>query len=211
MRKVRHIPLGPDDDLPEAPARDEARRRLGLEGPLLLTVGSILNRRRVMELLAAVRRLIAGHPKLRLEIVGDNRTTPRIDLDALIAEWHLTEHVRLSGFVSETELACRYAAADLAIFLSEYEGFGLPALEAMSRNVPVIVANRPSLSEVFHSAALLVEPDDVTSIAAGIDGLLRSVALRQALVARGRLLAARYSWAQTAALTLETLEEAAAQ
>jgi glycosyltransferase involved in cell wall biosynthesis len=199
--RVVHVPLGPDDDLPLPPSRDEARRRLGVTGPLVLTVGSLFNRRCIPELLRAVRLLCSSHSGLRLDVVGDNRTQPRFDVAGLVRRLGLGAHVRLSGFVDEAGLADRYAAADAAVFLSEYEGFGLPALEAASRGVPLVVSDRPSLSEVFGEAALLVDPRNEREIAAALGRVLGEPALRQGLRDRGRALAARHSWTRTAALT----------
>jgi glycosyltransferase involved in cell wall biosynthesis len=204
-----HVPLGPDDDLPIPPPRDEARARLGIGGPYVVTVGAILNRRCAPELLRAVARLVGRHPRLVLDVVGENRTHPRIDLPAMVRALGVPAHVRLSGFVGEEELADRYAAADAAVFLSEYEGFGLPALEAAARAVPLVVGRDPSLGEIFRDAALLVEPHDETAVALAIDRVLSDHGLRSALVAAGRALAARHSWAETARKTRALLLEAA--
>lgn len=208
--RVVHVPLGPDDDLPVPPSRDEARRRLGVTGPLVLTVGSLFNRRCIPELLRAVRLLCSSHSGLRLDVVGDNRTQPRFDVAGLVHRLGLGAHVRLSGFVDEAGLADRYAAADAAVFLSEYEGFGLPALEAASRGVPLVVSDRPSLSEVFGEAALLVDPRNEREIAAALGRVLGEPALRQGLRDRGRALAAQHSWRRTAALTRLAFVAAAA-
>jgi glycosyltransferase involved in cell wall biosynthesis len=204
----------------------EARRRLSLTGPSLITVGAILNRRCLPELLRATRRLVPRHPDLVLDVVGENRTQPRLDLHSLVTAHDLVRHVRLSGFVTEAGLADRYAAADAAIFLSEYEGFGLPALEAAARGVPLVVSRAPALGEVFRDAALvvsrapslgeifggagvLVDPHSEAEIARQIDRVLSDPALRGRLAAAGRALAARHSWSETAASTREALLEAA--
>jgi glycosyltransferase involved in cell wall biosynthesis len=207
--RVVCAPEGPDDDLPPPPERAAARRRLDAAGPLLLTVGAIFGRRCVPTLLQATAILSRDWPHLRLDIVGENRAHPPLDLPALVRRLGLERKVRLSGFVSDAELADRYAAADVAVFLSEYEGFGLPALEAMARGVPVVTSTRPALSEIFGPAALTVEPRDPTAVAAAVSGILRSHILRQDLVDRGRALAARYSWEETALRTREALQAAA--
>lgn len=207
--RLRVTPEAADEDLPPAPPRDAARARLGLAGPMLLTVGSIFNRRRLPELLRAVGRLAPRFPALRLHVVGDNRTSPRLDLAALARGLGLAERVALDGFVDEAALAERYAAADVAVFLSEYEGFGLPALEAAARGVPLVVSARPALSEVFGGAALTVDPGDVAAIAAAVERVLCQPELREDLVRRGHGLAARHSWSDTAALTRAALCEAA--
>jgi glycosyltransferase involved in cell wall biosynthesis len=208
--RVARIPEGPDLDLPPAPAREAARGRLGVRGPLLLSVGSILNRRCLPTLLRAVARLKPRWQGLRLDVVGENRTHPRLDLPALAKRLGLEAVVCLPGFVSDRELAERYAAADVAVFLSEYEGFGLPALEAMARGVPVVVSDRPALSEIYAGAALVVDPHDEAAVAGALDRLLRDRALAEDQRARGRALAARHSWAEAARATRAALEEALA-
>ena len=204
-----HVPLGPDDDLPPPPPRDEARARLGIRGPYVITVGAILNRRCAPELLRAVARLAHRRPGLVLDVIGENRTHPRIDLEARVRQLGLQAHVRLSAFVDEPALADRYAAADAAVFLSEYEGFGLPALEAAARGVPLVLGRAPSQGEIFRDAALLVDPRDETAVAAALDRALSDESLRASLVSAGRALAARHSWAETATRTRALLLEAA--
>jgi glycosyltransferase involved in cell wall biosynthesis len=209
--RVIHVPLAADDDLPPPPARREARRRLGLSGPALLTVGAILNRRCLPDLLRAVARLGRLHPGLVLDVVGENRTHPRLDLTSLAASLGLTDRVRLSGYVDDASLADRYAAADAAVFLSEYEGFGLPALEAASRGCPLVVSRSPSLGEIFRDAALLVPARDDAAVARAIHRLLSKPDLRAELVSKGRSLAARHSWDRTATLSRAVLKKAAGQ
>jgi glycosyltransferase involved in cell wall biosynthesis len=204
-------PHGADDDLPPPPAREDARARLGLRGPMILTVGTILNRRCLPVLFNAVARLGRSWPDLVLDVVGQNRTHPRLDLPALAGRTGLGERARLSGFVDEAALADRYAAADACVFLSEYEGFGLPALEAAARGVPVVTSTRPALGEIFGGAALLVDPRDAPAAADALDRVLRDAALRADLVRRGLALAASHSWARCAALTRQALEAAASE
>jgi glycosyltransferase involved in cell wall biosynthesis len=202
-------PHGADDDLAAPPSRDAARERLGLRGPMVLTVGTILNRRCLPVLFHAAARLRRSWPDLILEVVGENRTHPHLDLSSLARRAGLDDRARMSGFVGEHALADRYAAADVFVFLSEYEGFGLTALEAMARGVPVVTSTRPALGEVFGDAALLVDPRDAPATAAAADGVLRDPALRADLVARGHALAARHSWATCARLTRDALQAAA--
>jgi glycosyltransferase involved in cell wall biosynthesis len=204
-----HIPPGPDEDLPPPPSRRDARVRVGAKGPVLLTVGSILNRRRLPVLLRAVAALRRNWPGLVLEVVGDNRTHPPLPIEALVDEMGLHSSVRVTGYVSEQGLVARYAAADVFVFLSEYEGFGLPVLEAMGRGLPVVTSTRPALGEIFGAAALLVDPTDDVALAAAIERLLSDPGLVADLVARGQRLRQSYSWEQTASRTREVLLEAA--
>jgi glycosyltransferase involved in cell wall biosynthesis len=207
--RVRAIAHGADDGLAPAPPRAAARAALGLTGPMILTVGAILNRRPLPVLLRAAASLRAGWPGLAVIVVGENRTHPRLDIPRTIEETGMSGRARIEGYIDDAALASRYAAADVAVFLSDYEGFGLPALESMARGVPVVASRAPALGEIFGEAALLVDPRDEREVAAAVDRVLREPALRDGLVARGRALAARFSWAETAARTWECLESAA--
>ena len=174
-----------------APPRADARARLGARGPVILTVGAILNRRRLPVLLRAVSHLRRAWPRAAAGGRGrqpdPSAAGPRRPRGATLA---LADAVHVSGHVSDAGLAARYAAADVAVFLSEYEGFGLPALEAMGRGVPVIVSRRPALSEIFGGAALLVEPDDEDAVAAAIGQVLVTTSCAPISCARGQALAA---------------------
>ncbi len=208
--RVAAIPLGPDDDLPAPPPREAARRQLGIDGLRVLTVGSIFNRRRFPVLLDAMGRVRRSGVPASLDVVGDNRTAPRLDLPRAVQQAGLSDAVSLLGFVSDDELVLRYAAADAFVFLSEYEGFGLPVLEAMVRGLPVVTSTRPSLGELFAGAALLVDPSDAVAVARALRRLFTEPGVRDALLARGSARARQFSWTQTAERTLAVLREAAA-
>jgi glycosyltransferase involved in cell wall biosynthesis len=207
--RVVTIPHGADDDLSQPPGREEARARLGLRGPLVLTVGTVFGRRRLPVLLRAVKRLRARFPRLRLDVVGDVRAHPPFDGPELARRLGLQDCVTFSGFVDEAGLADRYGAADAAVFLSAYEGFGLPALEAMARGVPVVVSDRPALNEIFGEAALVAPLEDEQAIAEAVARLLVDEPLRVKLLHSGRNVAARHSWTVTARRTHEVLLAAA--
>lgn len=204
------VALGPDDDLPPGPDRLASRAALGLQDTdtYLISVGTILTRRNIPVLVRAVASLLAERPGLRLGIVGENRSHPPVDPLALARSLGAENSVRVPGFVSEVEIARHYAAADIAVFLSEYEGFGLPALEAMSRGVPTMVANRGSLSEMFSPGALVLEPNEA-EVARGLNRILSDPALAAGLRLRGGEHAKSFSWEHTAAATLRVLEKAA--
>ncbi len=208
--KTEVVLLGPDDDLPTGPGREAARAALRLDegAPYIVTVGNVLRRRNVSTLVRAVARLREKHPAVRLGIVGENRSHPFEDVKALAASLGCESAVQVSGFVSDEMVACHYAAADVAVFLSEYEGFGLPTLEAMSRGVPTVIANRGSLNELFSNGALVVEPDE-TSVADALTRVLSDSVMSADLREAGREGAKAFSWERAAAQTLAVLERAA--
>ena len=106
------------------------------------------------------------------------------------------------GFVPDEDLPAVYAGAQTFVLPSLYEGFGLPVLEAMACGTPVICSNTSSLPEVAGDAALLIDPADSGSLAAGLQRVLRDGALREQLCARGLCQAERFSWERTARETL---------
>jgi glycosyltransferase involved in cell wall biosynthesis len=121
------------------------------------------------------------------------------------AERH-RDRVRILGFVDEADLPALYRNAALFAFLSLYEGFGLPVLEAMACGTPVVCSNVSSLPEVAGDAALLVDPLDTGNIAESMARVLQDVGMQQDMVARGRSQAARFTWETAARQLLETLD-----
>jgi glycosyltransferase involved in cell wall biosynthesis len=207
--RITSILHGGNDDPSPAPPREASLAALAVRGPFLVSVGSILNRRRLPILLQAVALLRSRHPRILLDVVGENRTHPSLDLGALVSGFGLESHVRLLGFLSEEQLALRYAAADIAVYLSEYEGFGLPVIEAMARGVPVVTSIRPATGELFAEAAMLADPSDAVAVAGAIQQVLDQPGRAADLAARGRALVARLTWAKAAAATRDVLAAAA--
>ena len=122
---------------------------------------------------------------------------------ATIEELGLRDHVRhLSGIFDE-QLAHLYTAAGVLVTPSFYEGFGLPALEAMHCGCPVIVSNRGSLPEVVGEAGLLLDPDDEVAWAEEMVRVLLSSEVREGMVENGRVQAQKFSWQKTAVATLK--------
>ncbi len=111
--------------------------------------------------------------------------------------------------VTDSDLALLYHAATVFVFPSLYEGFGLPVLEAMACGTPVVSSNRTSIPEVAGSAAVLVDPSDEVEFAEHLEELLVNPQRRMELTELGRNHAARFSWRQTAEMTLEVYREAA--
>ena len=107
------------------------------------------------------------------------------------------------GFTSEDDLAHLYSAAKALLYVSLYEGFGLPPLEAMASGTPVIVSSSSSIPEVVGDAGLQVDPCDETAIRDAMRRLIDDPELSTALVARGIDRARRFSWARCASTTRE--------
>ena len=199
--KIQVIPPGvtPPDTSTTASVRE----------PIVLFVGSLFNRRRLPDLLAAFAEASADLPEARLVIVGDDRTYPAQNLPAIANALGIKSKVDFPKYLPERSLAELYAKASVFAFLSEYEGFGLTPLEALSIGVPVIVLDTPVAREVYGDAAIFVARGDVETTAREIRRLLTDHRSAASLIERARAILPRYSWSDAADRTLAHLERIA--
>jgi glycosyltransferase involved in cell wall biosynthesis len=206
--KIRVIPIGAEPAYfqrrPE-PACAALKEAHGLKGRLVLSVGSIFNRRCLPELLRGFGLFRRKHPDTTLIIIGENRTYPRTDFSRIIEELDLAGRVRFFDFAPEETLLQFYSAADIFIYLSRYEGFGLPPLEAMCFGLPVIVSGDGALGEIYRDAAYLLNDITPTEIASALAALAENPSLRDGLRRKGRALTEKYTWRETARRTLSHL------
>lgn len=192
-----------------APTHDVAvtLATLGLAPGYVLFVGTLEPRKNVPTLLQALARLRPQERPITLAMVG-GKGWIYDDIFATIAGLGLADHVRHLSDVSDAQLQHLYQAAGVLASPSHYEGFGLPALEAMHSGCPVIASTHGSLPEIVGDAGILLDPDDVAGWAAAIDRVLSDPALRQQLVARGHAQAGRFQWQRTAEQTLALYHDA---
>ena len=171
----------------------------------VLFVGSLFNRRHIPELIAGFARLARTGADVHLDIVGDNRTTPRIDFEALASASGAASRIALRAYVPDDALAGVYAGARAFAFLSDYEGFGLTPLEALAAGVPIVVLDTPVAREVYGEAAIYVAGPDPALIAGAIERVLFDEAERSRILAAAPGTLARYSWQACAAGVLRVL------
>jgi glycosyltransferase involved in cell wall biosynthesis len=208
--KISVIPIGPGPAA--APISPEDARaelaKLGIEAkrPYLLAVGNLQPRKNLVRLLDAFKDLVGprGHD-VDLVIVGPPRFRAE---DTFAASTAVTERVRFTGYVTDHQLAAFYKCSTAFVFPSLYEGFGLPALEAMSHGVPVVCSNAGSLPEVCGDAALLFDPMSVDAIIEAVDRVLSDADLRKRLGAAGSARAREFSWTKSAEMTVAVYEKA---
>jgi glycosyltransferase involved in cell wall biosynthesis len=130
---------------------------------------------------------------------------------AAAAQSPFARDIRFLGFVPDAAMADLYRAADVMVYPSLFEGFGLPAAEAMACGCPVLCSRRGSLAEVVADAADTIEPEDVADIAAGLERLASSPAHREHLRQAGLVNARRFNWVANAEKVLEVYRQAAAK
>lgn len=187
----------------------ELKARYGVGDRFVLYVGQILQRRHVPCLLEAFHEVHRIFPEYQLVLVGGNRMHPYVDLRSLIKRLDLEDVVVWEAYVPDEYLVSLYGAAQVFVYVSSQEGFGLPVLEAMACGCPVVTSNTSSLPEVAGEAAIQVAPGDVGVLAEALRRLLTDPALREDLARKGIERAAHFSWRNTAQRTLRVLEEAA--
>ena len=176
----------------------------------VLFVGSIFNRRHVPELIEGFARLARSNPDVRLDIVGENRTSPHVKVDSIVRATGVGDRIHLRSYVRDDELRVLYATSSAFAFLSEYEGFGLTPLEALAAGLPVLLLDTAVAREVCADAARYVPRADPALVEDGLRALLFDAAERERILDAATPVLARYSWTDCAARVLRVLVEAAA-
>ena len=183
------------------------RERYQLSGRFLMYAGNVKphkNIERLIDAFVLLRR--DGLDDLKLLITG-SEISRYATLRRAVHRHNLHKHVRFLGYQSEETLATLYRLADVFVFPSLYEGFGLPPLEAMASGTPVIVSNVSSLPEVVGDAGVLVNPYEPRAIADGIQRVLVDRTLRENLIKRGLIRAKSFSWAKSVNRIREIYQE----
>ncbi|HTI29785.1 MAG TPA: glycosyltransferase family 1 protein [Methylomirabilota bacterium] len=183
---------------------------MGVEAPFVLQVGNLQPRKNVPRLIAAIAEARAGGVELELILAGQRDSGAR-EVDSAIARHQAEGWVRQVGYVDDERLAALYAAASVVAYVSVYEGFGLPVLEAMSRGTPVVAANRAAIPEVAGDAALLVDPYDVHAIAEALATAAADDRVRDRLRIAGPARAAAFSVTSLAEGTMRAYRTALAR
>ena len=181
---------------------------LGICERYVLFVGTTEPRKNLRRLLRAFAQATSDDPRIRLVVAGQ----PGWGAEEALRESEnadLADRVLWLGRIDDGTLATLYRHAECLALPSLYEGFGLPLLEALSHGTPVLTANNSAMPEVAGDAGLLVDPEQVESIADGLRRMLFDAPLRDSLASRATVQAARFSWDKAARETLAVFEQAA--
>lgn len=205
---VTPLAAGPDFyPREQADCRKRLRDKYGIEGRFILYVGNMTPRKNLTRILRAFARLRREHGiEEKLLVVGPRLSGSELFL-ATLRELQLGEEVVCTGNVSHEELPDFYSVAEVFVFPSLYEAFGLPTLEAMACGAPVVAANCPAFPEVAGDAALLVDPEDTEALANAVGRVLSNTAVREQFRAAGLERARLFSWQATALQTLTVYRE----
>ena len=183
------------------------RERYELDGPVVLYPAITYPHKNHAVLVRAFAEVVAAHPEAVLVLPG-GRGGEEGAMRDLIDRLGLRARVRRTGRISAADVAGLYRAASVVAVPSRYEGFGLPAVEAMAYGVPLVAAAATALPEVVGDAGCLVEPDDVAGWATAISALLADPRERSRLAAIGAERGARFTWSANAAALADLYRQA---
>lgn len=168
-----------------------------IKSPFIYYAGALAPHKGVQVLIEA----FSGLRNTNVSLVLSGGEVPELDINSCISDSSAANRIIRTGYVSDVEKRILMSMADIFVFPSYYEGFGLPVLEAMACGTSVITTNISSLPEVGGDAVLYVEPNDVGALTETIDRLLGSESLRAEYASRGLARAKQFSWDKTAELT----------
>lgn len=209
--RVRTIPIAANADFQpvlDTAQIDQLRQKFGIQGQYIINIGTLEPRKNLDRLLRAYATL---PPALRaaytLVIVGPYGWKIPV-VQQVIDSLGLQNQVIWTGHLPDREMNILLSGATVFAYPSLYEGFGIPLLEAMQCDVPILTSQISSLPEIAGDAALFVEPTDVAAIGAGLRRLLEDAALRAALVEHGRIQRTRFSYRAMAEQYVELYQAA---
>ena len=205
--KIITIHLGASEDFKKID-RNKAKKfiskKYSIKNKFILFVGMIEPRKNLQRLVDAFIQI--KNPELKIVIVG-KKGWQMEEFFKMIKDSKLEDTIIFPGYVPDEDLVKFYNAAEIFVYPSIYEGFGIPVLEALACGCPVITSNTSSMPEITGPAAKLIDPNDTDDIKKTIQKLLRNEQLRQTLGEEGIIQAKKFSWQKTAQKTLEAYEK----
>lgn len=206
---VKYYKVNPEKVVVTPLAPDPIFRKINSgKRPYVLFVGSIFNRRFLPQKIKGFTQFAKNHPEFTFLIIGKNHTKPYQDIGALAEKANQElgrKAVVWRNFASDEELVCLYNGAFVTLWLSSYEGFGLPVLESMACGTPVITCRAGSLQEVAGDAALYIEnPQSPNQIATTLVNLVKQN-LYTGLSTKGLTAVKKFSWHDVAHKTIDKI------
>ncbi len=204
--KTVYIGIDKDEFHPATnPERERFRKNFDIPEHYLLCVGTIEPRKNHKSIISAFENIASYRKDLHLVFAGVKGWLYE-DIFKKIEESKFSNRIIYLNYLPQEFLHSLYSEAELFIFPSFYEGFGLPAVEAQACGTPVITSNRGSLKEVINGSAKIVTPESVSEITDAINELLDNNELRKEFINRGLKNSARFDWDETAAETMAFYE-----
>lgn len=210
--KISVIPLGVDEKfqlIKNDKKIESVKKKYGIANDYIISIGSIFTRRHLPETMMGFLKVAEKFDNLQLLIIGKNHTEPFIDIEKLISD--INDKLKRRAilhfeYVEDSDLLWLYNGAKLSIYLSDYEGFGLPPLEAAACGVPAIVSNIPTEKEVMDEAAIFIDNNkNIKEINEKMTSGLSDKKLREEMIKKGLERVKIFSWKKCAGQTLKAI------
>jgi glycosyltransferase involved in cell wall biosynthesis len=203
-RKVLLTPIGVQERKIDPKNREILRKSYDLENrKIVLYVGSIFQRRHLPVLIEAMKSM---KEEVHLIVIGENRTFPHQDLQEIARKHSVDSRITFLEYAASKVVEDYYQMADAFVYLSTYEGFGIPPLEAMSYGLPVVISKTPAMDEVYARSAEFAEINP-QAVLESLNRVLYDNTLREMLVGAGLEQVKRSRWIDTARLILQDWEQ----
>lgn len=213
--KVHVTPLGIEKRFCPAPQReiDRVKKKFHIQKDYIFFLGQIFGRRHVSEAMLAFEIIAPRFPDVQFLIVGKNRTKPFIPIDEMAEQINKDlgrKAIIRDIYVSNEDLVPLYSGARMGVYLSDYEGFGLPPLEFLACGTRVLAPNTTALRQTLQGKQVVIDdPTDVTEIAKKLAATLKDDKLRERISLEGPRYARTFRWDDCARQTLEVLKSVA--
>lgn len=183
------------------------RSRYNLPKRFILFVGNLEPKKNLKGLLGAFCKVKTCRDVEHKLVITGKKGWKYTDVFKAVEDNGLTDDVIFTGYCRQEDLPALYSMANLFVFPSLYEGFGIPPLEAMACSTPVLASDRGALPETTGGSALLVNPENIDDMARGMISLLFDEDMRRSYVLKGKKWAEQFTWERTAKETLKVYEE----
>lgn len=210
--KIQVVHLAADDNFNNKKDEEKIKKvkeKYGLKNKYLFYAGTIFNRRHVLESILAFGNLLEKYPNYQFLISGRDHTRPAQNINREIEKINLAfpESIKRIKYIDNDDMKYIYQGTELLVWISEYEGFGLPVLEAMASKTPVLTTRMTSLNEIIGDYPIAVDnPNDINEIKEKMEQMLFNEHLRKTAIEKGLFQAQKFSWQKTAEQTLKIIE-----
>lgn len=206
-KKVKVVHLGVESRYRPISSVEDYRTKNNLPSKMILNIGTLEPRKNVVALIKAFKKLQEGGIKDYVLVIAGEKGWLYKKIFEEIKSSGVEQSIRLLGVVRDEDLPLLYNCADLFVYPSLYEGFGLPPLEAMACGVPVVTSNTSSLPEVVGNAGIMVEPHDINALTETMASVLKDKELRRRMSSDGLKRSKMFTWEKMVSEVLKIYNE----
>jgi glycosyltransferase involved in cell wall biosynthesis len=206
-KKIKVVHLGVESRFRPISSVEDYRTKNNLPSKMILNIGTLEPRKNMVALIRAFKRLQErGFKDYVLAIAGERGWLYK-KIFKEVSSSGMEQSIRILGVIRDEELPLLYNCADLFVYPSLYEGFGLPPLEAMACGVPIITSNTSSLPEVVGNAGIMVDPNDIESLSEEMYKVLNDKELKHRMSRDGLKRSKMFTWEKTMNDVIEIYNE----